>query len=317
MLTCTSKGSVILKSVRKVIIQHQIINFKTIIMSKELSKAPVWDGTGYEPSFFSRSEFVAPKTDYREISYENTNTDKNKKILVICTEEKYMTMRNGKKFSTGNHPVETFVPILHFQKAGFDVDFYTPTGGSVKMELWALPLQDTAISQVIEKYSNALASPKSLRDFVAGGFKSETEYVAVFLPGGHGAMLGLPENDDLKKIISWVVNEDKFMLAICHGPAALLAAAHNESPESFPYKGYQINAFPDVIDITLPEIGYQPGEMPWFYGEKLKSLGVKFLNEGISGACHTDRKLVTGDSPLAADTFGKTCAEVILKTING
>lgn len=33
-------------------------------MSQELSKSPVFDGVGYDPSLFSRSMFVTPKTDY-------------------------------------------------------------------------------------------------------------------------------------------------------------------------------------------------------------------------------------------------------------
>jgi len=282
-------------------------------MSQDLNNEPVFDGVGYEPSFYSRAQFVAPKTDYKSKDYKKINTDKNKKIMVICTEEKYMTMENGKKFSTGNHPVETFVPILHLNEAGYDVDFFTPTGESVKMELWALPLQDKLMSDTIAKYTDQLEKPKSLRDFVRLNMQSDKEYVAVFLPGGHGAMLGLPENEDLRKVIKWVFTEDKFMMAICHGPAALLAAANNEEAADFPLKGYSINAFPDSIDATLPEIGYQPGTMPWFYGIKLKNLGVKILNDNISGACHTDRKLITGDSPLAANKFGKLCAEVLLK----
>jgi len=66
------------------------------------------------------------------------------------------------------------------------------------------------------------------------------------------------------------------------------------------------------MDKTLPESGYQPGEMPWFYGEKLKQLGVEILNKKIAGDCHIDRKLITGDSPLAADKFGKLCADELL-----
>ncbi|UOE38745.1 DJ-1/PfpI family protein [Chryseobacterium oryzae] len=282
------------------------------LSAQDLSKAPVFDGIGYEPSFYSRSQFVAPKTNYEPLDYGNINTDKKKKVLVVCTEEKYMAMANGKKFSTGNHPVETFLPILHLNDAGYEVDFFTLTGGSVKLELWALPLQDASVSNIIEKYSEQMSQPKSLKDFVAGNFASDTDYVAVFLPGGHGAMLGLPESEDLKKLINWVVKEDKFMLAICHGPAALLAAGIGETAETYPYNAYKINAFPDNIDVTLPEIGYQPGEMPWFYGQKLQKLGVEFLNDNISGACHTDRKLITGDSPLAANLFGEMSAKALL-----
>lgn len=282
-------------------------------MTQELSKEPVFDGVGYEPSPFSLSQFVSSKTDYDFAVYENANKDKNKKILVVCTEERYMEMQNGKKFSTGNHPVETLVPMLHLEAAGFEIDIFTPTGAPVAIEMWAMPSEDEAVLSIFNKYKTQFDNPRSLSAFVSDGMKSEAEYVAVFLPGGHGAMLGLPENEDLQKVINWSVEKDIFMLAICHGPAALLAAGYNESSEKFPYKGYQIKSFPDVIDTQTPAIGYIPGEMPWFYGEKLQKLGVEILNENIDGSCFTDRKLVTGDSPLAANNFGKMSAEVLLK----
>ncbi|WP_293916615.1 MULTISPECIES: glyoxalase III HchA [unclassified Sphingobacterium] len=281
-------------------------------MTQELSKDPVFDGTGYEPSAFSRAMFVTSKTDYDHAVYKNANSNKNKKILVVCTEERYMEMKNGKKFSTGNHPVETLVPLLHLEAAGFEADIYTATGKPVALEMWAMPAEDEAVKEILAKYEYQFDKPKSLQQFVADGMQTSTEYVAVFIPGGHGAMLGLPENEDLKKIINWSLDKDIFMLAICHGPAALLAASHGESPEKFPYKGYQIKSFPDEIDTKTPEIGYVPGDMPWFYGEKLEALGIEILNTDISGACHVDRKLITGDSPLAANAFGKVSAEALL-----
>ncbi|WP_312330413.1 DJ-1/PfpI family protein [Sphingobacterium sp.] len=282
------------------------------LFSKDLSKEPIFDGMGYEPSFFSRKAMVTTKTDYSKKKYDEGNKDTRKKILVLCTEERYMTMKNGKKFSTGNHPVETLVPILHFDQAGFDVDFYTPTGGTVKFEMWAMPYEDEHIGKILEKYNTQFSNPHSLQDFVADKTKSYVDYVAVFIPGGHGAMLGLPENNDVKELIKWVIAEDKFMLTICHGPAALLSAAQGIDENEFPYKGYKINSFPDEMDQILPQSGYQPGEMPWLYGEKLKQLGVEILNRKISGDCHVDRKLITADSPLAADKFGKICVEQLL-----
>ncbi|MGJ1419020.1 glyoxalase III HchA [Sphingobacterium spiritivorum] len=282
-------------------------------MTQELSKDPVFDGTGYEPSAFSRAMFVTPKTDYDHTVYENANSNKNKKILVVCTEERYMEMKNGKKFSTGNHPVETLVPLLHLEAAGFEADIYTATGKPVALEMWAMPSEDKAVKEILVRYEDQLDKPKSLRKFVTDNMETSVEYVAVFIPGGHGAMLGLPENEDLKKIINWSIDKDIFMLAICHGPAALLAASVKESPEDFPYKGYQINSFPDEIDTKTPEIGYVPGEMPWFYGAKLEALGIEILNTDISGACHVDRKLITGDSPLAANAFGKVSAKALLE----
>ncbi len=110
-----------------------------------------------------------------------------------------MTMQNGKKFSTGNHPVETLVPMLHLDAAGFEAEIFTPTGAPAVLEMWAMPSEDEAVKGIFEKYKTKFETPKSLKEFVAGDMASETEYVAVFLPGGHGAMLGLPTNDDLKR----------------------------------------------------------------------------------------------------------------------
>ena len=48
-------------------------------------------------------------------------------------------MDNGKKFSTGNHPVEVGLPMLHLLNAGFKIDVVTPTGAPVMFEEWAMP----------------------------------------------------------------------------------------------------------------------------------------------------------------------------------
>jgi len=42
---------------------------------------------------------------------------------MVCTEERNMTMANGKKFSTGNHPVEMALPMLHLLNARLEIDY--------------------------------------------------------------------------------------------------------------------------------------------------------------------------------------------------
>ncbi|MFK7876276.1 MAG: hypothetical protein AB8B71_10920 [Paracoccaceae bacterium] len=53
---------------------------------------------------------------------------------MVCTEERNMTMANGKKFSTGNRPVKLGLPILHLMNAGFEIDIVTPTGAPVEID---------------------------------------------------------------------------------------------------------------------------------------------------------------------------------------
>jgi len=120
----------------------------------------------------------------------------------------------------------------------------------------------------------------------------------------------------LNTLINWSYHKELFTLAICHGPAALLAANLNNDKDSFIYKGYKIASFPDAVDAQGPMIGYTPGDMPWIYGEKLNNLGVTIINQKADNTVYQDRKLITGASPLAANDFGKLAATALLKEVN-
>lgn len=237
-------------------------------------------------------------------------------MLMICTEERNMTMANGKKFSTGNHPVEMLLPVLHLKNAGFDVDVVTPTGKPVAVEMWAMPEDDENVKNIYAEFRNKLEKPGSLADFVTNSLIDSTNYVAIFFPGGHGAMLGLPENKDVSNLVNWSYKKGLFTLAICHGPAALLAASLEVNGDDFIYKGYKIASFPDAVDAQGPMIGYTPGKMPWIYGEKLNKLGVTIINKEADNTVNIDRKLITGASPQAANDFGKLAANELLKEVN-
>ena len=272
------------------------------------------EGT-YIPSPFALKMATSPTTNFESITFDNLHTG-NKKVLMVCTEERNMTMANGEKFSTVNHPVEMMLPIIHLKNAGFDVDVVTPTGKSVKIEMWAMPGEDENIKVIYSEFKAKFENPGSLSDFVQNKMSDSTDYVAVFIPGGHGAMLGLPENKDLNKVLHWSHDNDMFTLAICHGPAALLAANLDNDKGSFIYKGYKIASFPDAVDAQGPMIGYTPGAMPWIYGERLNKLGVTIINEAADNTVHIDRRLITGASPQAANDFGKLAATEILKAMN-
>ncbi|WP_460219440.1 glyoxalase III HchA [Psychroserpens sp. MEBiC05023] len=272
------------------------------------------DGS-YIPSPLALKLATSPITDFDNTVYKNKYTG-DKKVLMICTEEKNMTMANGKMFSTGNHPVETLLPILHLRNAGFEVDVVTPTGKPVVIEQWAMPEDDEHVKAIYTEFKETFDKPGNLSDFVANTMNDNSNYAAIFIPGGHGAMLGLPENSDVSKIINWSHNNGMFTLAICHGPAALLSAGLNSNTDDFIYNGYKIASFPDAVDEQGQMIGYTPGRMPYKYGEKLNNLGVTIINKEADSTVYKDRKLITGASPLAANAFGKLAATELLKELN-
>ena len=50
-------------------------------------------------------------------------------------------------------------------------------------------------------------------------------------------------------------------------------------------------------------------------GERLRERGVKIVNADITGKVHKDRRLLTGDSPLASNNLGKLAAETLLADV--
>lgn len=263
------------------------------------------------PSPYSLSRFTSTKSDLSGADYPTPYTGGRWKILVVGADERYLLTDNGTMFSTGNHPVETLLPMYHLDKAGFSFDVATLSGNPVKFELWAMPSEDKEVAGLFAKYRDQFKKPLKLADVVTKALGEDSDYIGVFIPGGHGALIGLPESEDMKAVLEWAAVNDKFMISLCHGPAAFLAVGKNPC-----FAGYKICALPDEIDAQTPDIGYMPGHLTWKFGEKLKAIGFQIVNTDISGATHRDRKMLTGDSPLAVNALGKLAARALLEAIS-
>ena len=148
-------------------------------------------------------------------------------------------------------------------------------------------------------------------DFVDNELGNDESYAAVFVPGGHGAMLGIPEDVIVGKVLHWAHVKDLFTITLCHGPGALLATKLVDG--KFIYHGYQMTVFPDSVDKQTPMIGYLPGHMPWQLNEQLTALGAVIVNKKADNATIVDRKLITGASPMAANELGKLAATTLFK----
>ena len=269
------------------------------------------EDNAFFPSPYSLGQFTAPKSNLSGADYPNAYTGGRWKILVIGADERYLLTDNGTMFSTGNHPIETLLPMYHMDKAGFEFDIATTSGNPVKFEWWAFPTEDAEIKGLFTKYRDQIKQPLKLAD-VVDALGPDSDYIGVFIPGGHGALIGLPESEDVKAALEWAQANDKFVISLCHGPAAFLAVGE----ESDLFRGYQICAFPDTLDAQTPDIGYMPGHLTWKFGEELTKLGFEILNKDISGAVHKDRKMLTGDSPLAGNALGLLAAGELLAEVN-
>ncbi|KAH7376722.1 ThiJ/PfpI domain-containing protein [Plectosphaerella cucumerina] len=289
-------------------------------MSNSNDRAPVADQAeddAWFPSPFSLTQYTAPKTDFDGANYPNAYKGGKWKILVIGTQERYLKMAGGEFFSTGNHPVEFLLPLVHLDAAGFEIDIATVSGDPVKFEMWAFPKEDEAVKGIYEKLKPKLRSPLSLHKTWGAGFEKDSPYLAVFIPGGHGVLNGVPESATVGKILRWAHENERYYITLCHGPASMLAADVGKPEGSkYIYEGYKIVVFPDSLDSGANiDIGYIPGKMEWLVGDRLRKLGVETLNKGITGETHQDRYVLTGDSPLASNNLGKLAAKVLLDDV--
>lgn len=282
-----------------------------------LSKKPSPDQAEHNaffPSPYSLAKFTSPRTDLEGADYPSPYTG-SRKILMIAADERYLATDNGTLFSTGNHPVETLLPMYHMHKAGFEFEITTISGNSVKFEMWAMPHEDKEITGLHAHYLDKFRAPHKLSN-ITDSLDSDSDYIAIFIPGGHGALMGLPEDKSVAAALLWAFEHDRYIISICHGPAAFLAPTQSGRAESSPFKGYSICAFPDSADKETPDVGYMPGGLTWFFGERLKNQGVHLINQDISGAVHRDRKLLTGDSPFASNALGKLAAKTLLEDVS-
>ncbi|MFF1263481.1 MULTISPECIES: glyoxalase III HchA [unclassified Streptomyces] len=281
-------------------------------LSREPTPDPAEDNA-YFPSPYSLSQYTAPKTNFDGVKHKGAYKGKLK-VLMVAAAERYILLENGKMFSTGNHPVEMLLPAHHLMEAGFDIDVATVGGYPAKLELWAMPNEDEAVKATYEVLKPKLKAPKNLADVVDNDLDGDSDYLAVFIPGGHGAVVGLPTSEAVTETLDWALSNDKFVITLCHGPAALLAASLGKKES--PFKGYSVCVFPDSLDEGPNlDIGYLPGRLQWLVAGLLREQGLNVINDDMTGKTHRDRKLLTGDSPLASNSLGLLAADALVQEV--
>ena len=78
----------------------------------------------------------------------------------------------------------------------------------------------------LDALADQLASPAALEAL------SADDYDGVFVPGGHGPMEDLASSDELGVVLA-MLDDDKVVAAVCHGPAALLSAMRPDGTWAF------------------------------------------------------------------------------------
>ena len=84
--------------------------------------------------------------------------------------------------------------------------------------MWAYPSKDKNVLDLHEQVKHMMEKPKKLDDIA-----TLDAYSAIFIPGGHGCMVNLPQSVALGKLLNIAHARALPTVTLCHGPSAFLS----------------------------------------------------------------------------------------------
>ena len=188
-----------------------------------------------------------------------------------------------------------------FVDNGYEVEIASPAGGEPQSEeknpMWAFNARFLEDEAAIRAASNTTP----LADV------SPDDYAAVFIIGGSGAAIDLPDNAHLQALVAGVYDRSGVIGAVCHGPAGLVNVTVGNRPF---LEGRQVTAFTNDEEALF---GNKEGK-GWSLEDRIVAEGGRFDGAGVM-QLHvvTDGRLVTGQNPFST----ARTAEATIRAMGG
>lgn len=207
---------------------------------------------------------------------------------------------------TGFHFDELAAPYWSFADAGYEVEIASVAGGRPPHDPSSLPEEAEKRSGSLQRFLDDSAAMAKLESTSAVASVTAGDYAAIYLPGGHGTMWDLPDNEALGQLLLTAADNGAAIGAVCHGPAGLFAARRGEG---YPLiAGRRLNAFTDEEErrVHLTKV------VPFLLESRLKEVGARFEKSSAFRACVVrDGMLVTGQNPRSARAVADKMLEIM------
>ena len=222
-------------------------------------------------------------------------------ILMVLTSHDQLG-DTGQK--TGFWLEEFAAPYYALKDAGADIVVASPKGGQPPLD----PKSDEADAQSEDtaRFKADADAQKVLANTVKLDSVSETDFDAVFYPGGHGPLWDLAEDPTSIRLIEAFARADKPVAAVCHAPGVLKSVKGTDGAPLV--KGRKVAGFTNSEEeaVGLTEI------VPFLVEDMLKANGGDYSKGADWGSyVVTDGKLVTGQNPASS----REAAEALLKLL--
>jgi putative intracellular protease/amidase/uncharacterized protein (DUF2267 family) len=226
-------------------------------------------------------------------------------LLIVLTGADHWTLNDGSSHPTGFWAEELLAPLTVFDEAGVDVTIATPGGvrptvdeGSLDPAMVGGEEQAAQLRRALDAAAGRLAAPVALEDV------SASDYDGVFIPGGHGPMEDLAVSPDMGRLLLALLDDDKVVASVCHGPAALLAATRPDGTWAF--------ADRNLAGFTNEEerAAGLADQAPWLLEDRMREAG-----GAMSGGpawepfSVVDGNVVTGQNPASSTEVAQRAVE--------
>ena len=203
-----------------------------------------------------------------------------------------MLVTSADKFAdgrlTGLWLEEFAVPYQVLMEGGATVTVVSPKGGATPIDPRSNPTPEQAAA-----WANAekvLHSTQPLSPAIW-----ESDFDALFIPGGHGPMIDLARDQQVAKLASDFARSGKLIAAVCHGPAALVGATRADGTPLV--RGKRLTSFSDSEEKA---VGLQ-NAVPFWLEQRLIGLGAHFTQgKDFSEYAVEDGNLITGQNPQSS-----------------
>jgi putative intracellular protease/amidase len=224
-----------------------------------------------------------------------------KKVLFVLTSHSELG-NTGEK--TGFWTEEFAAPYYELADKGVIIDIATPKGGQPpidpKSEDPSAATEDTKRFDKDTELQAKLKITHKLADV------KESDYDAVFYPGGHGPLWDLATDKNSIDLIAAFYTNDKPVAFVCHSPAALKNVKVNGE---FLVKGKKLTGFSNAEEaaVGLTDV------VPFLLEDALQANGATYSSiEDWHPYAVEDGLLITGQNPASS----KLVAEKLLHQLN-
>jgi putative intracellular protease/amidase/uncharacterized protein (DUF2267 family) len=230
-------------------------------------------------------------------------------MLLVLTGSDHWTLDDGTEHPTGFWAEELLTPLGVFEDAGVDVTIATPEGGRPTVDEMSLSPDvvggEEAAAQLrgaLEARSGQLAAPVRLEDV------SADDYDGVFIPGGHGPMEDLATLPGLGSLLIAMLDDDKVVASVCHGPAAFLSATRPDGEWAF--AGRTLSGFTNEEEAQ----GGLAQRASWLLEDRMRDAGGS-LDQGPAWKPFSvvDGNVVTGQNPASSGEVARRAVEQLGK----